>query len=145
MSRGNTKELVALSAVAKRKVENVVFPDLLTRVKFNEKIILPEFAVLCFNSKLGRDYFGNVPEGASPTMLKVSQKYMMSFKVPFLSDIDRQQQIMAEMDTQIQVLDGLSKMKSEAEKKIGQILSDVLGVESGDKNGTIVENNSAEI
>ncbi len=130
-SRGNTKELVALSAIAKteEEIKNVVFPDLLTKVKFNEKMILPEFAVLCFNSKLGRDYFGNVPEGASPSMVKVSQDYMMNFKVPHLNNIVRQQQIISELDSQMQILEGLRIIKVEAENKIGKILADVWGVE----------------
>jgi type I restriction-modification system DNA methylase subunit len=128
-SRGNTKDLVALAAIAKTDVKKIVFPDLLTKVKFNEKLILPEFAVLCFNSKLGRDYFGNVPEGASPSMVKVSQSYMMDFKVPFLNNISLQRQILAELDSQIQILEGLRKMKSKAEKKIGRILGDVWGID----------------
>ncbi|MBF0377509.1 MAG: hypothetical protein HQK72_08485 [Desulfamplus sp.] len=128
-SRGNTKELVALSAIAKMEVENVVFSDLLTKVIFNEKMILPEFAVLCFNSKIGRDYFGKVPEGAAPSMVKVSQSYMMSFNVPYLNDIDTQLKIVAELDAQMQILEGLRKMKAQAERRIEKILADVWGVE----------------
>lgn len=128
-SRGNTKELVALAAIAKIEEANIVFPDLLTRVQFNEKMILPEFAVLCFNSKLGRNYFGNVSEGAAPSMVKVSQSYMMDFKVPFLNNISYQRKIISELDSQMQILEGLRKMKTEAQKKINQILADVWGVE----------------
>ena len=130
-SRGNTKELVALAAIAPTEVANVVFPDLLTKVKFNEEIILPEFAVLCFNSKLGRDYFGNVKEGASPSMVKVSQSYMMNFKVPFLNDINSQYKIIAELNSQIQIIKGLQKMQDDAKSKIKQILSEVWGLENG--------------
>ncbi len=128
-SRGNTKELVALAALANTEVPKIVFPDLLTRVKFNEKMILPEFAVLCFNSKLGRNYFGNVSVGAAPSMVKVSQGYMMDFKVPFLNNIDLQRQIVKELDSQMQILEGLRQMKAEAEIKISKILADVWGVE----------------
>lgn len=128
-SRGNTKELVALAAIAKEDVEKVVYPDLLTKVKFNASMILPEFAVLCFNSKLGRDYFGNVPEGASPSMVKVSQGYMMDFKVPYLNDINSQKRIITELDAQLQILEGLRKMESEAHRKINRILSAVWGVD----------------
>jgi restriction endonuclease S subunit len=128
-SRGNTKELVALAAIAKEENQKIVFPDLLTRIEFNDKMILAEFAVICFNSKLGREYFGKVPEGSSPTMVKVSQGYMMNFKVPFIGDIIKQQQIIAEINSSMGVLKGLQKMKAEAEKKIAQILADVWGEE----------------
>jgi restriction endonuclease S subunit len=40
-----------------------------------------------------------------------------------------QNQIVAELDAQMQVLEGLRKMKVEAQKKINQILSDVWGGE----------------
>ena len=128
-SRGNTKELVALAAIAKLNVKNVVFPDLLTKVKFDSNLILPEYAVYCFNSKLGRTYFGKVAEGAAPSMVKVSQDYMKEFKVPFIGDLNMQRQIISELDSQMQISEGLRKMKSEAEKKINQILKEVWGVE----------------
>ena len=129
-SRGNTKELVALAAVAKAPKGNIVFPDLLTRVKFNTHMILPEFAVLCFNSELGRKYFGSVPEGSSPTMVKVSQDYMMNFKVPYIGAIEIQQKILAEIKIQMRLLDDLQKMKVNSQQKITKILSQVWGEEN---------------
>lgn len=138
-SRGNTKELVALAAIAKEEVEKVVYPDLLTKVNFNVNMILPEFAVLCFNSKLGRDYFGNVPEGASPSMVKVSQGYMMNFKVPYLNDINSQRRIITEIDAQLQILEGLQKMEIEAQRKINRILAEVWGVDYVESNEKEVE------
>ncbi|GAA0878086.1 hypothetical protein GCM10009119_10540 [Algoriphagus jejuensis] len=138
-SRGNTKELVALAAIAIEESKEVGFPDLLTRVEFNEVMILPEFAVLCFNSKLGRDYFGNVPEGASPSMVKVSQGYMMDFKVPFLGDIPIQRKVISELRAKTQIIEGLRKMKTEAQMKINQILADVWGVEFGEPKKELVE------
>jgi len=129
-SRGNTKELVALAAIAKTPKDKIVFPDLLTRVKFNSQMILPEFAVLCFNSELGRKYFGNVPEGSSPTMVKVSQDYMMGFKVPFIGNIEKQQLILSEINSQMRVLDDLKIMKDKSQQKIDKILAEVWGEEN---------------
>jgi len=92
-SRGNTPELVALAGIAGFMEEKVVFPDLLTRVRFDESLILPEYAVWLFNSKIGRTCFGVVPPGASPTMVKVSQDYMSAFLVPLMGDLVRQQEV----------------------------------------------------
>jgi type I restriction-modification system DNA methylase subunit/restriction endonuclease S subunit len=128
-SRGNTKELVALAGIAKDEVKKTIFPDLLTRVEFNTEMILPEFAVLCFNSTIGRNYFGKVPEGSSPSMVKVSQDYMKEFRVPFINNLSRQKEIILEFDSQLKILEGLRKMETEAQKKINQILADVWGVE----------------
>jgi type I restriction-modification system DNA methylase subunit/restriction endonuclease S subunit len=46
-----------------------------------------------------------------------------------LPDIETQEKIVAELDSQMQILEGLHKMKTEAEKKIKKILADVWGVE----------------
>lgn len=92
-SRGNTKELVALAGIVYSLDDNIIFPDLMTRVVFDEKKILPEYAVILFNSELGREYFGNVPEGSSPSMVKVSQGYMANFKIPLMGDIEKQLEI----------------------------------------------------
>lgn len=137
-SRGNTKELVALSAIAKKNIQSIVFPDLLTKVVFNEEMILPDFAVLCFNSKLGRTYFGNVPEGASPSMVKVSQGYMMDFKVPFLGNILQQEKIINEMAKKSEVIKALQTMIANSKKRIENILTDIWG-------GEIIESAKEEV
>jgi len=121
-SRGNTKELVALAAVARNVKDKVVYPDLLTRVEFDTKKILPEFAVYLFNSNIGRKYFGVVPEGASPSMVKVSQDYMRNFKVPYMGDINKQRGIIEKFDSQMQALSNLTLLKKDAEEKINMIL-----------------------
>lgn len=92
-SRGNTPELVALAGIAGGADEKIVFPDLLTRVRFDPTLILPEYAVWLFNSPIGRAYFGAVPPGASPTMVKVSQDYMGAFSVPLMGNLNRQREI----------------------------------------------------
>lgn len=96
-SRGNTPELVALAGMAEQVQGNIVFPDLLTRVRFDEALILHKYAVWLFNSAIGRQYFGAVAVGASPTMVKVSQDYMGAFPVPFLGDLEKQREIIQQV------------------------------------------------
>lgn len=126
-SRGNTKELVALAAIAPYPMENVIFPDLLTRVVFDISKIVPKFAVYLFNSNLGRRYFGVVPEGGTPSMIKVSADYMKSFKIPFMGDIKTQMEIVEELDQQMQALEGVRLLKFEAERRINEISARVWG------------------
>lgn len=109
-SRGNTPELVALAGIARQVKERVVFPDLLTRVRFDETLILPEYAVWLFNSHFGRAYFGAVPPGASPTMVKVSQDYMEAFLVPLMGDLTRQREIISQVQERQQVLSAMEVM-----------------------------------
>ncbi len=126
-SRGNTKELVALAAIAEQPQDNVIFPDLLTRVKFDESKIIPKYAVYLFNSAIGRKYFGIVPEGGTPSMVKVSAEYMKAFPIPFLGDIEIQSQIIEKLDRQMQAMEGVRLLKSEAQKRIRDILSQLWG------------------
>jgi len=126
-SRGNTKELVALAAIAYNVPPNIVFPDLLTKVEFDKSKILPEYAVYLFNSKLGRKYFGVVPEGSSPTMVKVSQEYMKKFMVPYFGNIEKQKEIIQQIDKQMKALEGIALLKREAIQRIGNILNKIWG------------------
>lgn len=58
----------------------------------------------------------------------VNVDHLYTFQV-FLPNKTEQQKIVDELNLKMQVLDGLRKMKTEAQKKINQILADVWGVE----------------
>ena len=124
-SRGNTPELVALAAIAGPIAENVVFPDLLTRVEFDQSKILPEYAVILFNSSYGRQYFGRVPQGASPSMVKVSQPYMGNFPVPYMGDIEAQKAIIASARQKLDALASIDRLRSDAHDQIQRILAEI--------------------
>lgn len=130
-SRGNTKELVALAAIACEVPPNVVFPDLLTKVELDKSKILPEYAVYLFNSNLGRRYFGVVPEGASPSMVKVSQEYMKKFMVPYFGNIEKQKEIVQQINKQIKALEGVALLRFDAEQRIDRILDKIWSKEQG--------------
>jgi len=117
-SRGNTPELVALAGIAPPIEEDIIYPDLLTKVKFNEKKILKEYAVILFNSYFGRQYFSSVPKGNSPTMVKVSQPYMMQFQVPYMDDLKAQRDIVLEYNTSMMALRSAYVLKEYAKKNI---------------------------
>lgn len=63
--------------------------------------------------------------GAMPGINR-NDAYKEKFLLP---EIDTQEKIVAELDSQMQILEGLRKMKTEAQKKINQILADIWGVE----------------
>lgn len=68
-----------------------------------------------------QDYSGGGVPHLNLTIVK-------QIRVP-LPDISIQEQIVIELDSQMQILKGLRKMKADAEIKIGRILADVWGVE----------------
>lgn len=128
-SRGNTRELVAKAAIAKESAD-VVFSDLLTRVYFNKDLIIPEYAVYLFNSQVGRDYFGKTPQGASASMVKVSQDYMKAFPIPYLGDIKKQQEIVVKLEKEMEALEGVRLLRQESEMRIEKIITEVWGEEN---------------
>jgi type I restriction-modification system DNA methylase subunit len=124
-SRGNTPELVALAGIASKLNENIVFPDLLTSVEFDKELILPQYAVVLFNSTFGRQYFGNVPLGASPSMVKVSQKYMKNFQVPFLGNIKMQQKIIEKSQRLLSACESILLLEANAKETLEIISSEI--------------------
>jgi len=126
-SRGNTPELVALAGIAGPMEDNVVFPDLLTRVVLDRSKILPEFAVILFNSTYGREYFGRVPQGASPSMVKVSQEYMGKFHVPFMEDIQTQESFIAAARQNLNALAAVGQLQDDAQKQIRRLVEEIWG------------------
>jgi len=126
-SRGNTPELVALAGIAGPIEDKVVFPDLLTRVVFDRRKILPEFAVILFNSTFGREYFGRVPQGASPSMVKVSQEYMGEFCVPYIGDIQAQESFIAAARQNVDALAAVAQLQDDAQKQIRRLLEETWG------------------
>jgi len=126
-SRGNTPELVALAAIAGPVTDNIVFPDLLTRVKFDHSKILPQFAVILFNSTYGREYFCRVPQGASPSMVKVSQPYMKKLPVPYMGEIASQEAIIESTRRTFDALAAIDHLRSHASQQVKRILDEIWG------------------
>lgn len=122
-SRGNTSEMVALAGIANDVSRNVVFSDLLVRVSFNTDLICPEYAVWLFNSNLGRKFFGAVPIGAAPSMVKVSQDYVAAFPVPLLGKLDKQREIIKAAGIHRQSLDWLDKAVHAQEERVTHMLN----------------------
>ncbi|MCD6319675.1 MAG: N-6 DNA methylase [Candidatus Desulfofervidaceae bacterium] len=124
-SRGNTPELVALAGIASKVRENIVFPDLLTRVEFDTELILPQYAIVLFNSTFGRKYFGNVPLGASPSMVKVSQKYMKEFYVPFLGNTAKQKEIIEKSQKLVDASKSTIVLKQNAQETFETVSAEI--------------------
>jgi len=124
-SRGNgNPQLVALAAIAGPITKDVIFPDLLTRVKFDPELVLPEFAMLLFNSDYGRAYFSGVHKGAV-SMVKVSQKYMMDFPVPFLGNIEEQLKVISKYMPIIESVRAIPSIRAQSEQSMLDVLNNL--------------------
>lgn len=83
MTRGNTPELVAdICYVKDDPVGQVMMPDLVYRLEYDESIFDKEFVAYFFQSKPAREQIKLSARGSSPTMVKVSQDHIKSWLVP---------------------------------------------------------------
>lgn len=93
----------------------------------NVKELLPKFIFYSFmGSRYIMKQMVDKMEKSSYPSVNQDDIYNLNFNLP---DIEIQQQIVADLDAQTQILEGLRKMKAEAEKKIEKILADVWGLE----------------
>jgi len=97
-------------------------------LRLNNNILDPKFLCYYLNSTIGQKQMYDIMGEQATKQIELGVNNLEKIKVPKFS-IQTQRQIVTELDSQMQILDGLRKMKSEAQKKINQILADVWGVE----------------
>lgn len=97
VQRSNTPDLVGSSALYEGPNDWAIFPDLLIRVRADEREILPNYLVEVLRSESVKAYFRRSARGLSGSMPKISQSTVADVIVP-LPTIERQQQWVDEAD-----------------------------------------------
>ena len=101
VSRGNTIELVALAGTVVDEPErNTIYPDLMIKVKFNERYIDPRYVAIIFNSSIGRIYFKYAAKGKNISMVKISSQELKNMKIP-VPPLNVQQQIIEKVEEHV--------------------------------------------
>ncbi len=105
--------------------EGICSSDIYPLTVFNEEVI-PEYFARVLQSK----YFANKTQVFQDRagMPKVNREQLATINIS-LPNQAKQLQIVEAINSQIQILEGLRQMKTEAEIKISKILADVWGVE----------------
>lgn len=98
----------------------------------DETVILPEYLYLILKTKNLNQF---KKQSAQPV---INQDVVKSQRIP-LPEINEQQNVVDDFFEQFKVLDGLRSIKTEAQKKINQILADVWGVEFVEPENILVE------
>ena len=120
VSRGNTIELVAMAGIAENLPrEDIIYPDLLIRVIFNDEYVDAKYLAHVFNSSIGRLYFKYVSKGKNQTMVKISSYELNNFFLP-LPKKKNQERIREKIDKKLNTLtkhlDTLDKLRVEIEE-----------------------------
>ena len=105
--------------------EGICSSDIYPFYVFNQNV-LPEYFARVLQSK----YFAQKTQVFQDRagMPKINRDQMATINIA-IPNKDVQRQIVTEIDNQIQIIEGLHKMKAEAQKKIYKRLADVWGVE----------------
>jgi len=90
------------------------------------KSILPEYINLILKSKKALSYYNQNTSGAIDRRTNLDFDYFCDFKIP-IPPLESQRQIVKKLDKQMQALEGVRLLKSEAEKRIEEILAGVWG------------------
>lgn len=110
--------------------EDSIFASYLIRLIPKKKDIITKYIwYFSFSSKYWEQANKLVTGGTQP---QFNANKIGNIKIP-LPDLEVQQQIVSKLDIQMEMIKGLKKMKSNAEKKIDKILADVWGVEFNNK------------
>lgn len=118
VSRGNTVDLVALASLVEEEIsEDIIFPDLYIKIKFDETLIDKKYLALLFNSFFGRLYFKYVSKGKNQTMVKISSSELYNFYLP-IPKIEIQRKVIEQIKNQINVQNSIDK---EIEKNMAEI------------------------
>ena len=105
---------------------NFSWAGYLIRLKLKEGLN-PFYLKYLFTTKRYREYFKRTCKPAGG-QANINADELGAVSIDYFEP-DVQDKIVIELDAQMEVLKGLLKMKSEAQKKINQILADVWGVE----------------
>lgn len=102
-----------------------VYASYLIRFRFNLDEIEPKYVMYYLMSPKGRSLLNPTAGGGT---YNISATDFQKVQIPYPNP-EIQNQIVSDLDTQMEVLKSLLKMKAEAQKKINLILADVWGVE----------------
>ncbi|MFC7990297.1 restriction endonuclease subunit S [Streptomyces pilosus] len=94
IQRSNTPDLVGTSALFSGPRKWAIFPDLLIRVRTEERL-LPEFATLVLQSQRTRKYFKARAKGLAGSMPKIDQDTISGVEMP-VPPLDVQQKVIEE-------------------------------------------------
>lgn len=126
LQRGNTKELVGTAALLDVDAPDLIYPDLMIRVRADETKILTAFLLHTLQSQPVREYLMRNAGGAAGNMPKINQSIVENTPIP-LPPLDEQRRIVAELAEEAAQIESARALIPRFEKKIQRVLSRVWG------------------
>jgi type I restriction enzyme, S subunit len=104
ISRANTTELVGAPVLVDRDHDNLMLPDKILRLKYNESIIDPRYLLYSLRTRLARAYIEEQATGTSDSMRNLSQPKLSSIPL-LLAPLSEQKRIADKLDRLFSAID----------------------------------------
>ncbi|MDE7415090.1 MAG: restriction endonuclease subunit S [Lachnospiraceae bacterium] len=98
LTRSNTREYVGAVCLVDNVFENTIFSDLIYRIIFNTRFLLPLFALYYFQSAYARQQIERDAHGSSSSMVKITHKDIFNWKI-YLPSIEIQEVVSEKLHT----------------------------------------------
>jgi len=126
ITRSNTPELVGHAAIYNGTPSPCIYPDLMMRLNTRGDIVFKRFVWYWLQSPLARDFIERKAKGTSPTMKKISQSIVMNIPFPTSVPIEKQKQIVAELDVLHAEVDKIKHLQIDSAAELDALLPAIL-------------------
>lgn len=93
LTRSNTRDLVGQVCIVDDVDEQTIFSDLIYRITFNTKYLLPDYALFVLQTSKLRQQISRDAHGSSSTMVKITHKDIVNWEVTIPSLEEQQQTV----------------------------------------------------
>lgn len=126
ITRSNTPELVGHAAIYQGEPYPCIYPDLMMRLRVNERKANRRFLWYWLRGPLVRDFIRRKAKGTSPTMKKISQRIVMEIPFPTQLSVAQQQRIVARLNDLQAKVDVVKRLQAETQAELDALLPAVL-------------------
>ncbi|MFZ5376787.1 MAG: restriction endonuclease subunit S [Patescibacteria group bacterium] len=124
LQRGNTRDLVGMPAIFDSDSTGYIYPDLMIRIRANEKIILPRYLYYSLLSPMAREFVKKSASSSAGSMPKINQSIVVSIPIP-VPPMDIQRQIIDQLDFESKTIAHAKKLVDVIESKIQGRISQI--------------------
>lgn len=126
ITRSNTPDLVGHAAIFDGSPRRCIYPDLMMKVPLNTEVVDTRFVWFWLQSPLVRDFIMREAKGTSPTMKKISQGTIQHIPFPTQLPLERQHELVAELDHLQERIDGIASEQAVVAPDIDSLLPALL-------------------
>jgi type I restriction enzyme, S subunit len=124
IQRSNSLDYVGTSAIYTGKDYEFIYPDLMMKIRANEKI-QTSYLYYCLSSRVIRDYFKQNATGTAGNMPKINQEIVMNTPIN-LPSIDEQHEIVERVEELFNITDKIDSQYQTLKEKIDNLPQAIL-------------------